>query len=95
MLIKMTMSITYEKISDYAPELTNMVYIFPNGDRYQGECKQFDGVWMMHGVGHLTMGEHYVYTGSFVQDKMHGLGTLFRHNEIVHQGRWERDKCVE
>ncbi|KAI8505882.1 MORN repeat containing 2 [Branchiostoma belcheri] len=71
------------------PPLQKGVYIFPNGDKYDGEYSQSDtGVLERNGVGTHTTKDGVVYTGRWVQDKMSGQGKLVHPSGAVYDGEF-------
>ncbi|KAK2883152.1 MORN repeat-containing protein 2 [Channa argus] len=65
-------------------------YIFPNGDRYEGECSRLaSGVIMRSGTGKHTSENGIVYTGEWHEDKMHGTGTLQLPSGALYEGEFK------
>jgi hypothetical protein len=66
-------------------------FIFPNGDRYDGEYTVTDeGQIMRHGHGkHTNADEQLVYDGLWNQDKMHGTGRLTYGNGASYDGEFK------
>ncbi|KAM8739943.1 MORN repeat-containing protein 2 isoform 1-T1 [Acanthopagrus schlegelii] len=65
-------------------------YIFPNGDRYEGECsKTPSGVLMRGGVGKHTSPDGVTYIGEWHDDKMHGRGTLKHPSGALYEGEFK------
>ncbi|XP_026116941.1 MORN repeat-containing protein 2 isoform X2 [Carassius auratus] len=62
-------------------------YIFPNGDKYEGECcRTSDGVVMRKGSGTQTSASGVTYTGEWDNDKMNGRGTLTHPSGAIYSG---------
>jgi hypothetical protein len=66
-------------------------FIFPNGDRYDGEYIVTDeGHIMRHGHGkHISAGEQLIYDGAWNRDKMHGTGRLIYGNGASYDGEFQ------
>ncbi|XP_068163413.1 MORN repeat-containing protein 2 isoform X1 [Antennarius striatus] len=65
-------------------------YIFPNGDRYEGECsRSASGVVMRSGAGKHTSANGVVYTGEWKKDKMQGRGTLQHPSGALYKGAFK------
>ncbi|KAJ8264227.1 hypothetical protein GJAV_G00146710 [Gymnothorax javanicus] len=70
-------------------------YIFPNGDKYIGECvKSPDGIAKREGVGTQTSAKGLVYSGEWKDDKIHGRGRLEHASGAVYDGEF-RDSMFE
>ncbi|CAH1772922.1 unnamed protein product [Owenia fusiformis] len=65
-----------KKTKDDSPEVLTGVYMFPNGDKYNGEYLQIDGGLERTGSGTHVTAEGTCYTGQWENDKMNGQGTL-------------------
>lgn len=65
-------------------------FIFPNGDRYEGEFLVTDeGQIMRHGHGrHTSADEQLIYDGTWDNDKMHGNGRLIHGNGASYDGEF-------
>ncbi|KAL0964548.1 hypothetical protein UPYG_G00325470 [Umbra pygmaea] len=62
-------------------------YIFPNGDRYEGECsRSSDGVVLRRGMGKHTSAGGVTYTGEWHDDKINGKGTLEHPSGAMYEG---------
>jgi len=69
------------------PENTVAIYMFPNGDKYEGECVQTaNGSIERTGQGVHTSVTGIVYEGSWEGDKMNGLGKLSHPSNAVYEG---------
>ncbi|KAM8909832.1 MORN repeat-containing protein 2 isoform 1-T1 [Spinachia spinachia] len=69
----------------------NVSYIFPNGDKYEGECsRSASGGVTRSGAGkHMSAGG-IIYTGEWLKDKqMHGRGTLFHPSGALYEGEFK------
>jgi len=66
-------------------------FIFPNGDRYDGEYIATDeGQIMRHGQGkHTRADQQLIYEGTWNRDKMHGTGQLTYGNGISYDGEFQ------
>ncbi|XP_042259324.1 MORN repeat-containing protein 2 isoform X1 [Thunnus maccoyii] len=65
-------------------------YIFPNGDRYEGECsRSASGVITRSGFGKHTSASGVIYTGEWHEDKMHGRGTLQHPSKAKYEGEFK------
>ncbi|KAA8580061.1 hypothetical protein FQN60_005596 [Etheostoma spectabile] len=65
-------------------------HIFPNGDRYEGECNRAaSGVMMRSGTGKHTSAGGTTYTGEWLEDKMHGQGTLQHPSGALYEGEFK------
>ncbi|MCJ8736509.1 hypothetical protein PDJAM_G00013430 [Pangasius djambal] len=71
------------------PGIVQVSYIFPNGDKYEGECcHTSDGVVMRKGFGTQTSSSGTTYTGEWNDDKMNGRGTLSHPSGAVYKGQF-------
>ncbi|CDQ74820.1 MORN repeat-containing protein 2 isoform X1 [Oncorhynchus mykiss] len=62
-------------------------YIFPNGDRYEGECcGSTEGGVVRRGMGKHTSASGVTYTGEWHDDKMNGRGTLEHPSGALYEG---------
>ncbi|TRY94094.1 hypothetical protein DNTS_027323 [Danionella cerebrum] len=67
-------------------------YIFPNGDKYAGECSRaLDGVVMRRGSGTQTSASGVTYTGEWDNDKMNGRGTLTYPSGALYSGEFKEN----
>ncbi|XP_010786291.1 MORN repeat-containing protein 2 [Notothenia coriiceps] len=64
-------------------------YIFPNGDKYEGECSMCAGVMMRSGTGTHTSAGGIIYTGEWLEDKMHSRGTLNHPSGALYEGEFK------
>ncbi|XP_053169708.1 MORN repeat-containing protein 2 [Scomber japonicus] len=65
-------------------------YIFPNGDRYEGECSRSEsGVITRSGSGKHTSVNGVIYTGEWHEDKMNGRGTLQHPSGAKYEGEFK------
>lgn len=71
------------------------IYIYPNGDRYEGSWKydKRHGEGKMYyklGSAHELAGGYY--EGTFVDDKIEGIGkTINRHNVLIYEGSFKNN----
>ncbi|KAF5904199.1 MORN repeat-containing protein 2 isoform X1, partial [Clarias magur] len=74
-------------------EVFKVTYIFPNGDKYEGECccisesDESQSV-MRKGFGTQTSSSGTMYTGEWDNDKMNGRGTLSHPSGAVYKGQF-------
>ncbi|XP_075968039.1 MORN repeat-containing protein 2 isoform X2 [Anarhichas minor] len=67
-------------------------YIFPNGDRYEGECDSSAlGVMKRSGAGKHTSAGGVIYTGEWLEDKIHGRGTLQHPSGALYEGEFQEN----
>jgi len=66
-------------------------FIFPNGDRYDGEYIMIDNNQIIrHGYGkYISVNQQFIYEGSWDQDKMHGKGRLTFSNGTSYEGEFQ------
>ncbi|KAG7492936.1 hypothetical protein MATL_G00019630 [Megalops atlanticus] len=65
-------------------------YIFPNGDKYAGECsKSSEGFVKRNGTGIHTSAKGLIYTGVWKDDKMNGSGRLAHPSGAVYEGEFK------
>ncbi|XP_029969653.1 MORN repeat-containing protein 2 [Salarias fasciatus] len=71
-------------------EPTNVSYVFPNGDRYEGECcRSLSGALVRNGTGKHTSAYGVTYTGDWCNDKMQGRGTLQHPSGAAYEGEFK------
>ncbi|XP_075907709.1 MORN repeat-containing protein 2 isoform X2 [Nelusetta ayraudi] len=74
-------------------ETVKVSYVFPNGDIYEGECRvSSSGVLMRTGWGTHTSANGVTYTGAWLEDKLHGKGTLQHRSGAHYDGEFEDNK---
>ncbi|XP_077957896.1 MORN repeat-containing protein 2 isoform X4 [Gasterosteus aculeatus] len=68
----------------------NVSYIFPNGDKYEGECSgsASEGV-KRSGAGKHASAGGVIYTGEWLEDKMHGRGTMQHPSGALYEGEFK------
>ncbi|XP_065784908.1 MORN repeat-containing protein 2 [Muntiacus reevesi] len=72
------------------PEVFKINFIFPNGDKYDGDCtRTSSGVIERNGIGIHTTPNGIVYTGSWKNDKMNGFGKLEHFSGAVYEGHFK------
>ncbi|XP_043749299.1 MORN repeat-containing protein 4-like [Cervus elaphus] len=72
------------------PEVFKINFIFPNGDKYDGDCtRTSSGVIERNGIGIHTTPNGIVYTGSWKNDKMNGYGKLEHFSGAVYEGHFK------
>ncbi|XP_069012974.1 MORN repeat-containing protein 2 [Embiotoca jacksoni] len=65
-------------------------YIFPNGDKYEGECSRSEcGAMVRSGTGKHTSASGVVYSGEWNEDKMHGRGILQHPSGALYKGEFK------
>uniref|UniRef100_A0A8B9XVM9 MORN repeat containing 2 n=1 Tax=Bos mutus grunniens TaxID=30521 RepID=A0A8B9XVM9_BOSMU len=73
-----------------APEVFKINFIFPNGDKYEGDCiRTSSGVIERNGIGIHTTPNGIVYTGSWKDDKMNGFGRLEHFSGAIYEGHFK------
>ncbi|KAK0053934.1 MORN repeat-containing protein 2 [Biomphalaria pfeifferi] len=76
-----------KKKEKFSPEITSGVFIFPNGDKYEGDCIQTElGSLERNGQGTHTSVSGIVYEGSWANDNMNGKGKLTHPSNAVYEG---------
>ncbi|XP_042189423.1 MORN repeat-containing protein 2 isoform X2 [Callorhinchus milii] len=72
------------------PGFIKVNIIFPNEDRYDGECiKSEDGIVERNGTGIHTTPSGIVYTGNWKNDKMDGFGKLEHASGAIYEGEFK------
>uniref|UniRef100_A0A8D0TVM9 MORN repeat containing 2 n=1 Tax=Sus scrofa TaxID=9823 RepID=A0A8D0TVM9_PIG len=72
------------------PEVFKINFIFPNGDKYDGDCtRTSSGIFERNGIGIHTTPNGIVYTGSWKDDKMNGFGRLEHFSGAVYEGHFK------
>ncbi|XP_006638614.2 MORN repeat-containing protein 2 [Lepisosteus oculatus] len=67
-------------------------YVFPNGDKYDGECcKTSEGVVMRSGIGKHTAANGVIYTGQWKDDEMNGKGKLEHPSGAFYEGEFKNN----
>ncbi|XP_076578022.1 MORN repeat-containing protein 2 [Chaetodon auriga] len=81
-----------DDLTPQGEEPIKVSYIFPNGDRYEGECsRSTSGVMMRSGAGKHTSAGGVIYTGEWREDKMHGRGTLQHPSGALYEGEFKNN----
>ncbi|XP_051867694.1 MORN repeat-containing protein 2 isoform X1 [Pristis pectinata] len=71
-------------------EVLNVNVIFPNEDRYDGECTRIDDVGLeRNGFGIHTTPNGITYTGQWKNDKMNGTGKLVHPSGAIYEGEFK------
>ncbi|XP_029450229.1 MORN repeat-containing protein 2 isoform X1 [Rhinatrema bivittatum] len=69
------------------PEVFQISFVFPNGDKYDGECTRTTaGVLERNGVGIHKTPNGITYKGNWQNDKMNGIGRLEHPSGAVYEG---------
>ncbi|XP_076437871.1 uncharacterized protein LOC143277032 [Babylonia areolata] len=77
------------KKDDGTPMIHVGVYMFPNGDKYEGDYLITEGGSLERcGKGTHTTAEGTVYEGQWVGDKMNGIGTLSHPSGATYHGEF-------
>ncbi|XP_053879410.1 MORN repeat-containing protein 2 isoform X1 [Malaclemys terrapin pileata] len=72
------------------PEVYRISFVFPNNDKYDGECiRTPDGALVRHGDGVHTTPDGITYTGNWKNDKMNGSGRLEHPSGAVYEGEFK------
>ncbi|KAE8601387.1 hypothetical protein XENTR_v10013656 [Xenopus tropicalis] len=72
-----------------APELSQISYVFPNGDRYDGECRRTQSELLeRNGTGVHKSLCGLTYSGLWNNDKMNGMGRLEHPSGAVYEGEF-------
>eukprot|EP00794_Sanderia_malayensis_P012083 gene12083-13327_t len=74
------------KKTDIEYPVVEGVFMFPNGDKYDGQHKQVDDAIMRVGVGEHTSSEGTVYRGEWQNDTMNGRGVLTHPSGAIYEG---------
>ncbi|XP_052260707.1 MORN repeat-containing protein 2-like isoform X3 [Dreissena polymorpha] len=77
-----------KKVEDTGPVILSGVFVFPNGDRYEGEYIQQDGSIIRSGRGVHSTTDGSVYDGEWADDKMNGVGKLTHHSGAFYAGEF-------
>ncbi|XP_070284685.1 MORN repeat-containing protein 2 [Myotis yumanensis] len=68
-------------------EVYKINFIFPNGDKYDGDCTRTPfGIVERNGIGVHTTPNGIIYTGNWKDDKMNGFGRLEHFSGAVYEG---------
>ncbi|CAN0507209.1 unnamed protein product [Rangifer tarandus platyrhynchus] len=87
---QVSLTITNTIINTRTPEVFKINFIFPNGDKYDGDCtRTSSGVIERNGIGIHTTPNGIVYTGSWKDDKMNGFGKLEHFSGAVYEGHFK------
>nr|XP_033793065.1 MORN repeat-containing protein 2 isoform X2 [Geotrypetes seraphini] len=71
------------------PEVFQISFVFPNGDKYDGECiRTASGVLERNGVGTHKNPNGVIYKGNWMNDKMNGIGRLEHPSGAVYEGEF-------
>ncbi|XP_032229987.2 MORN repeat-containing protein 2 isoform X1 [Nematostella vectensis] len=74
--------------ADQGQTILKGVYMFPNGDKYDGEYIQCDGGLQRHGYGEHITTSGLCYQGNWSDDKMNGKGKLIHPSRAVYEGEF-------
>ncbi|KAM4569774.1 MORN repeat-containing protein 2 [Odontesthes bonariensis] len=65
-------------------------FIFPNGDRYEGECsRSASGVLVRSGKGKHISASGITYIGEWCEDKMQGRGLMQHPSGALYEGEFK------
>ncbi|XP_034529662.1 MORN repeat-containing protein 2 isoform X1 [Notolabrus celidotus] len=71
-------------------EPVKVSYIFPNGDKYEGECSRgASGAMVRSGPGKHTSAGGVIYTGEWTEDKVCGKGTMQHPSGAIYEGEFK------
>ncbi|XP_023411067.2 MORN repeat-containing protein 2 [Loxodonta africana] len=71
-------------------EVYKISFIFPNGDKYDGDCTRTpSGIFERNGEGIHTTPDGIIYKGSWKDDKMNGFGRLEHFSGAVYEGHFK------
>ncbi|KAL5496618.1 hypothetical protein EMCRGX_G012936 [Ephydatia muelleri] len=76
-----------------APSLQSGVYVFPNGDRYEGDFIVTEGRIERSGTGTQHFVDGLVYTGQWKNDKMNGKGEVKYTTKATYVGDFVDNEC--
>ncbi|XP_074142741.1 MORN repeat-containing protein 2 isoform X1 [Sminthopsis crassicaudata] len=72
------------------PEVYKICFIFPNGDKYEGDCTRLSsGIFERNGTGIHTTPNGITYVGAWKDDKMNGIGRLEHFSGAVYEGEFK------
>lgn len=77
-----------KKVEEAVPTILTGTFVFPNGDRYEGEYVQEDGSIIRSGRGIHTTKDGSIYDGEWSNDKMNGVGKLTHHSGACYAGEF-------
>ncbi|XP_075718905.1 MORN repeat-containing protein 2 isoform X1 [Rhinoderma darwinii] len=76
-----------------ASKVFQLSFVFPNGDSYDGECRRSaTGALERSGIGVNRSPNGVTYTGSWINDRMHGLGKLEHPSGAIYEGEFIDNK---
>ncbi|XP_064597026.1 MORN repeat-containing protein 2-like [Liolophura sinensis] len=81
-----------EKTKGDEPEVCKGIYIFPNGDKYDGFYIQINGSQERCGTGTNHFVDGIVYEGQWENDKMNGKGKLTHPSGATYEGDFVDNK---
>ncbi|KAM3930578.1 MORN repeat-containing protein 2 [Leptodactylus fuscus] len=72
-----------------AAEVFQISFVFPNRDTYEGECRRSStGALERSGMGVSRSPNGVTYTGTWKNDRMHGIGKLEHPSGAVYEGEF-------
>lgn len=76
-----------------SPIFSKGTYIFPNGDKYNGEIVQLpDGGIFRQGKGVHIGNDGLTYEGDWKDDKMHGKGKMICASGAIYEGSFDMNR---
>nr|XP_033816753.1 MORN repeat-containing protein 2-like [Geotrypetes seraphini] len=86
-----TVAVAHLRMAETAtpPEVFQISFVFPNGDKYEGECiRTASRVLERNGVGTHKTPNGIIYKENWMNDKMNGIGRLEHPSGAVYEGEF-------
>ncbi|XP_063718986.1 MORN repeat-containing protein 2-like isoform X2 [Symsagittifera roscoffensis] len=84
---------TKKQVEDEEPRMMNGVFMFPNGDRYDGDyMRKPDGTIFRQGQGCHTASDGTKYEGEWLNDTMTGQGSVEYPSGASYEGEFNENK---